>query len=1039
MSAQKLEQPNIAARIDLVALLNEVIASARFHEENLQRDLKFRRADLDVVKSEHGLAVGAGAEAEQLAKLQAQIDAVTADVNNLAGQYEAANVHRKRLDAILKGVNAGVDAAAKSRDQYQSDVDRLQQSLAEAQANLRKAIVRAPVLDAFDTSNREIKQIWLPKLTINYNFSNVARFDRCVTCHLGIDKTAPGSPSEPGYEAAHVVEGLALLTPNSSPVEDLQNAAGELPGDQVDAALLQTYGLHLSREGLFDPNEVMIETVLSETPAAMARLVRGDVILFINDVKITDRGVAIRYLLERVEWGKPLTLTVRRGVPHPYASHPRLGLYGGSMSPHPFTKIGCTICHDGQGSATSFKWASHTPNSMKQTEEWAHKYGWFNNHHWIFPMPAKRFNESLCLKCHHQVTELRPSERFPDPPAPNLMAGYDTIRTFGCFGCHEINGYNGPNQTIGPDLRTEPNYSGVAAALAVDPGLDEQGVKHRLENLFGAEVEIKDGAPAEESLRQFYDQLQAAARPLVDHPSDTAARHKLMALLETDFGRRREGGQSYLGDRLLKLRSVLADTETPGLLRKVGPSLRHVGSKLDRQFVYNQVREPKNFRPSSRMPQFFGQYAHLIASQHLQNGHKAASQSDNGPASAHVSEPEKTMRYEHVEVSAITEYLLAASQPFVYIEPDKRVTEKPSAERGKFLFQTRGCLACHTHAGFPEMKETQGPNLTGLGSKLTSPQAKRWLYSWLRNPTHYNARTRMPNLFLEPLDVPPPPPVAEEGKPAEVAKPAESTGPAKVTDPAADLIEFLLSSPKAWTPRSAKFGDDQTLKELALEHLSGAFTRRQAERYVESGIPASMASELKGDEIELVGEINSPEQRRETLLRYVGRKSIAKYGCFGCHDIPGFEDAKPIGTGLADWGRKEPSKLAFEQVTQYLHLQQHHAESENGEAAVRQDPTRAYFINAINAHMREGFIWEKLHEPRSFDFEKTANKGYNERLRMPKFPFDEAQIEEVMTFVLGLVAEPPRASFSTSPPRGARPSLTVSACSSSTTALAAIR
>ena len=32
----------------------------------------------------------------------------------------------------------------------------------------------------------------------------------------------------------------------------------------------------------------------------------------------------------------------------------------------------------------------------------------------------------------------------------------------------------------------------------------------------------------------------------------------------------------------------------------------------------------------------------------------------------------------------------------------------------------------------------------------------------------------------------------------------------------------------------------------------------------------------------------------------------------------GFEDAKAIGTGLADWGRKEPSKLAFEQVVQYI-------------------------------------------------------------------------------------------------------------------------
>ncbi len=41
-------------------------------------------------------------------------------------------------------------------------------------------------------------------------------------------------------------------------------------------------------------------------------------------------------------------------------------------------------------------------------------------------------------------TELKPSERFPDPPAPKLVAGYEMIESVGCFGCHEINGYDGP-------------------------------------------------------------------------------------------------------------------------------------------------------------------------------------------------------------------------------------------------------------------------------------------------------------------------------------------------------------------------------------------------------------------------------------------------------------------------------------------------------------------------------------------------------------------------------------------------------------------
>ena len=111
--------------------------------------------------------------------------------------------------------------------------------------------------------------------------------------------------------------------------------------------------------------------------------------------------------------------------------------------------FGCTICHQGQGSATSFKWSSHTPNTPKQAHEWHAEHGWFNNHHWIFPMLPERFEESSCLKCHHQVVDLEPSEKFPEPPAPKLVEGYHLIRQYGCYGCHEINGWAGPSKRIG--------------------------------------------------------------------------------------------------------------------------------------------------------------------------------------------------------------------------------------------------------------------------------------------------------------------------------------------------------------------------------------------------------------------------------------------------------------------------------------------------------------------------------------------------------------------------------------------------------------
>ena len=44
---------------------------------------------------------------------------------------------------------------------------------------------------------------------------------------------------------------------------------------------------------------------------------------------------------------------------------------------------------------------------------------------------------------------------------------------------------------------------------------------------------------------------------------------------------------------------------------------------------------------------------------------------------------------------------------------------------------------------------------------------------------------------------------------------------------------------------------------------------------------------------------------------YAGEKLIAHYGCFGCHAIPGFEDAKPIGTELTEEGSKAVHRLDF--------------------------------------------------------------------------------------------------------------------------------
>lgn len=984
-------EPDKAKRESLVSRLSGYLARARFVEENSSRDLKFRRADLDVVNSTYGIKVGEGASAAELAELQESIQEVQTDVAALQQKYQDVNAHRKNLDKIFNAIVADQTAAAKALAGFEMDTQRLQASLEETQGNFWKTLLGLPIVDAFDNSRVGIEQIWLPKLTLNNNFRDVARFDRCTTCHLGIDKTAPGTSSVPAYPPTTDLT-LSLPTPEQFPTLPEEVEAGLSAEERNNRLLLDTYGLQLAGEGLFHANEVMVEFALPLTRSAEARLERGDVIEYIGDVKINDRTRAVTYLLESVQWGEPIQIRVRRGVPQPYTTHPRLDLIGGSTSPHPFGTFGCTVCHDGQGSATAFKWASHTPNSLLQMDDWRSEHGWFNNHHWPYPMLPERFSESYCLKCHHQVTELEPSEKFEAPPAPKLVDGFNVIKTFGCFGCHEINGYDGPDTRIGPDLRLEPNYTAAAQELYIDPSLSEAAQDERAAAIFTPEA-LKQKAD-DKQISQFAGQLQGLASQVVAAPWNAQARNLLIQLLNDDRDRpkqKQDPAPSYVQSSLHSLTMALADVDAPGKMRKVGPSLRHVASKVDQKFLYSWIKEPKQFRPSTRMPQFFGLYDHL----------------DEDSAGLHQSE-----NLEPIEVRAISEYLLTSSQPFPYLRKPEQVTENPSPERGAELFQVRGCLACHTHKKFPKADADRGPELTNFGDKITTPDGQKWLYTWLREPSHYDPRTIMPNTFLEPIE-------DKDGK---------------VTDPAADIAAFLLVSKTGWQPIAMPELNSEALDEMALMYLQGAFTKRQSEQYLKEGVPESLRGELKGDEVALIGM--TPENREEKLLYYVGRRSIGKYGCFGCHDVPGFENAKPIGTGLADWGRKDVAQIAFEQIGQYIHQEfgshghgdthgDTHAGKEHGEheehaeagghgdlnLADMANQDEAYFIYELLNHHRDGFLWQKLREPRSFDFKKTDQKGYNERLRMPKFPFDEKQIEAVMTFVLGLVAEPPADEF----------------------------
>lgn len=761
---------------------------------------------------------------------------------------------------------------------HRAAADRLERTLAQQRPSRVKQLLRLPGIDAFGRS-LSIEQIWLPELTIDYNFRQVARFDRCMSCHQGIDKTAPGSPSEPAYRGDSRVTAQ-LATPAKGP----QAAVGQ--GSATEPDLDRLYGLALAPRGILDPKAATIELVRPRTAAAQADLQVGDVIECIDDAVVASRDEAITRLTAPAKWGEPLRLLVRRGLPHPYSSHPRLDLFVGSHSPHPAATFGCTICHEGQGSGAEFAFASHTPNTPADGARWTRNHGWFRNADWDLPMRPKRFVQSSCLKCHHDVTDLEPNARFRDPPAAKLVSGYQLVRQYGCFGCHEIKGVSESQARTGPDMRLQPS----------------------------------------------------------------------------------------------------------GTMRKVAPSLRNASGKLAAPFIESWLRRPSGFRPNTRMPQFFGLHEHL-------DGRTL----------------ENTRRLEAVEIRAVTEFLLAGSQALTPLPAPAGVTESPSAERGKRLFQLHGCLACHKHADFPQGQSTVGPDLSRLGAKLNTEQGRKWLIDWIRDPLRHGPQTVMPNPLLEPVVL------AEEEADKGATKPA-ATKPAEPrrSDPAADLAAYLLAS-AGWQAEASPAVSEADIDELALVSLSKTFPKQLAEQYVREGIPESVADQVRGDSRELVGKMTLAKK-----LRYVGRQTIRKRGCYGCHDIATFQDAALIAPALSDWGRKQTSLLAFERVNQFVTKTNDSNSArvaaglapcgssiprDKSQSTGDRDATLSFFRDALLSHRREGFLWQKLRAPRSFDYQKADSKSFNEQLLMGRFSLDDDQIEAIMTFVLGLVSQAPAEKY----------------------------
>lgn len=97
-----------------------------------------------------------------------------------------------------------------------------------------------------------------------------------------------------------------------------------------------------------------------------------------------------------------------------FATHPRAEEIFRHHDPE---KVGCSMCHNGNGIAV---------NSLEQ----AHGL----NRHWLWPLHPTEHTEAGCIQCHQDDMVLSTGPRF--------TAARETFLEKGCWGCHEYKGYS---------------------------------------------------------------------------------------------------------------------------------------------------------------------------------------------------------------------------------------------------------------------------------------------------------------------------------------------------------------------------------------------------------------------------------------------------------------------------------------------------------------------------------------------------------------------------------------------------------------------
>ena len=480
-----------------------------------------------------------------------------------------------------------------------------------------------------------------------------------------------------------------------------------------------------------------------------------------------------------------------------------------------------------------------------------------NYEHWLWPLFPKENAQAGCQTCHSADMVLVSG----DVQFLTINSGKEIFRRRGCNGCHRYEGYD-----------REPE--------------DLNSIGQQIKQI---ETQKKDNIKQTAYLMKQADAAES---------NDEANRLNGQAIDLKVANSKAEGRLQQLD---FQSHSLMQD------MKKIGPNLKDVRLKLNKNWIPVWLKKPTDFRPTTKMPNF---------------------------------------RLTDHQIQAISAYIWQTG----FTDPLPK--HKPgNAAHGKELFESRGCLACHSIGEGDQMiGGTFAANLSRVGEKANYDYLVRWIH---------NARERTrPYCPYEKKDI----------GPEDYAK---------------------KNLPYQWDLGHSKCPNDG--HELQVQNMTVMPSLRLRPEDAED-IATYLISQKKQEPSSYADAafMDDPNLKEE------GKKWVRFYGCGGCHEISGMEDEGRIGTELTFEGSKPIERLDFALSTEAA--QRGGKDSEP--IKDKEDLTRLPDGPAEKPwYDHKGFFEHKLAEPNVYDLGKE--KGETEKLRMPNVHLTKEEVLNLTTFLMG--------------------------------------